>query len=199
MQIKRFEAEDMTEALRLVKRTFGDDAVILSAKEAKPRGFFSAWKKKHVEITAATDDPMNPSDDETAFTGLLARQLDEVNARDHVSLSSAPPSSGSFANDSRPVASRKEEKQSTVGTDREKCAFFRPGQAFVESIPPADARQDPGESFRGGGPGKRDTALFSDFSRRITQKLLPIRENHPALKWSKFFNLTSKADNISKT
>jgi flagellar biosynthesis protein FlhF len=39
MQIKRFEAEDMTEALRLVKRDFGDDAVILSAKEVRPGGF----------------------------------------------------------------------------------------------------------------------------------------------------------------
>jgi flagellar biosynthesis protein FlhF len=46
MQIKRFEAEDMTEALRLVKRDFGDDAVILSAKEVRPGGFFSALRKK---------------------------------------------------------------------------------------------------------------------------------------------------------
>jgi hypothetical protein len=57
MQIKRFEADDMTEALRLVKREFGDDAVILSAKEVRPGGFFSALRKKSVEITAATDYP----------------------------------------------------------------------------------------------------------------------------------------------
>lgn len=164
MQIKRFEAEDMTEALRLVKRTFGDDAVILSAKEAKPRGFFSSWKKKHVEITAATDYPMNQADDETAFTGLLARQLDEVNATDRVSLSSAPSPSGSFPHDDPPLACRKEEKKGTVGTDREKRAIFRSGQVFVESVPSADVRQDPGVSFRDRGPGKRSDAFFSDFS-----------------------------------
>jgi flagellar biosynthesis protein FlhF len=59
MQIKRFEAADMTEALRLVKREFGDNAVILSAKEVRPGGFFSALRKKSVEITAATDYPVN--------------------------------------------------------------------------------------------------------------------------------------------
>ncbi len=57
MQIKRFDADDMADALRLVKREFGDDAVILSAKEIRPSGFFSAWRKKRVEITAATDYP----------------------------------------------------------------------------------------------------------------------------------------------
>jgi flagellar biosynthesis GTPase FlhF len=32
MQIKRFEAPTMTEALRLIKKEFGPDAVILSAR-----------------------------------------------------------------------------------------------------------------------------------------------------------------------
>lgn len=172
MQIKRFEAEDMNEALRLVKRTFGDDAVILSAKEAKPRGFFSAWKKKHVEITAATDYPMNQADDEKAFTGLLARQLDEVNATDRVSLSSVPPPSGPFPNDRSSVASRIEEKKDTVGTEREKSSLFRPGQAFVERVPSADARKGPGEPLRDGGPGKRDDAIFSAFSESDGERLI---------------------------
>ena len=91
MQIKRFEAADMTEALRLVKREFGDDAVILSAKEVKPGGFFSALKKRHVEITAATDYPAENTDSGDAFNGLLARQLDDVSATDRVSLSTPSP------------------------------------------------------------------------------------------------------------
>ena len=90
MQIKRFEAVDMTEALRLVKREFGDDAVILSAKEVRPRGFFSALRKKHVEITAAADYPKEPSNADNEFTGLLAQQLDDVSTGDRVSLTSAP-------------------------------------------------------------------------------------------------------------
>lgn len=91
MQIKRFEAADMTDALRLVKREFGDDAVILSAKEIRPRGFFRSLRKKHVEIRAAMDQPSvaPPGDDE--FTGLLAEQLDEISSADRVSLSTSPP------------------------------------------------------------------------------------------------------------
>jgi len=163
MQIKRFEAEDMTEALRLVRRTFGDDAVILSAKEAKPRGFFSAWKKKHVEITAATDYPMNPADDETAFTGLLARQLDEINATDRVSLSSSAPSSGTFSDDSHPVAPKKALKESTAPSDGGKSTLFRPGRPLPEKVPTIGTRQDPGASHRSDDPNKRGDAFFSEF------------------------------------
>ena len=89
MQIKRFEAADMTEALRLVKREFGDDAVILSAKEVRPRGFFSALRKKSVEITAAADYPNDESRETAAFPGLLAQQLDTESENDRVSLSAA--------------------------------------------------------------------------------------------------------------
>jgi flagellar biosynthesis protein FlhF len=32
MKIKRFEASDMAEALRMVKKEFGEEAVILSAR-----------------------------------------------------------------------------------------------------------------------------------------------------------------------
>ena len=91
MQIKRFEAADMTEALRMVKREFGDEAVILSAREVRPRGFFSALKKKHVEITAATDYPTEDATPEDEFTGLLAQQLDEIASTDRVSLSTPKP------------------------------------------------------------------------------------------------------------
>ncbi len=42
MQIKRFEATNMTEALRLVKKEFGPEAVILSARNMKKeKGFLN--------------------------------------------------------------------------------------------------------------------------------------------------------------
>jgi flagellar biosynthesis protein FlhF len=101
MQIKRFEATDMTDALRMVKREFGDDAVILSAKEVRPSGFFGALRKKSVEITAATDYPLKretrsdaspdgsvgapPRGDD--FCGMLASHLDAHEETDRVSLS----------------------------------------------------------------------------------------------------------------
>lgn len=56
MQIKRFEAENMTEALRLVKQEFGSEAVILSARSLKKkRGVFWPVKRPGAEVTAAKD------------------------------------------------------------------------------------------------------------------------------------------------
>lgn len=56
MQIKRFEAENVTEALRLVKQEFGSEAVILSARSLeKKRGVFWPMKRPGVEVTAAKD------------------------------------------------------------------------------------------------------------------------------------------------
>ena len=56
MQIKRFEAENMTAALRLVKQEFGSEAVILSARSLeKKRGVFWPMKRPGVEVTAAKD------------------------------------------------------------------------------------------------------------------------------------------------
>ncbi|MBL7202879.1 MAG: 50S ribosome-binding GTPase [Desulfobacteraceae bacterium] len=56
MQIKRFRAQDMAEALRLVKKEFGYQAVILSAKDVmNGRGMLGFLKGPCVEVTAATD------------------------------------------------------------------------------------------------------------------------------------------------
>ena len=56
MQIKRFEAKNMADALRKVKQEFGPDAVILSAKSLKNNcGVLGPFKKAGVEITAASD------------------------------------------------------------------------------------------------------------------------------------------------
>ena len=56
MQIKKFEAKDMNTALKAIKEEFGSEAVILSAKSFnKDKGIFGPFKKKYVEVTAATD------------------------------------------------------------------------------------------------------------------------------------------------
>lgn len=90
MQIKRFEATDMTDALRLVKSEFGGDAVILSAKEIRPDGFFSSLRKKSVEITAATDYQEEDPDGDNDFSGILSKHLDAESQTDRVSISSIP-------------------------------------------------------------------------------------------------------------
>ena len=59
MQIKRFEAKDMTTALRKVKAELGSDAVILSARSLrKGKGFFGSLKYAGVEVSAAIDNQL---------------------------------------------------------------------------------------------------------------------------------------------
>jgi flagellar biosynthesis protein FlhF len=56
MKIKRFEASSMSDALRMVKKEFGDDAVILSAKTVrKSNHLFGGKRKQMVVVTAAID------------------------------------------------------------------------------------------------------------------------------------------------
>ncbi|MBT8340214.1 MAG: hypothetical protein HKP58_08610, partial [Desulfatitalea sp.] len=55
MKIKRFEADSMSEALRLIKKEFGEEAVILSAKNNKKSGRLFGGKNERVVVTAAID------------------------------------------------------------------------------------------------------------------------------------------------
>lgn len=57
MQIKTFESANMTEALAKVRREFGPDAVILSARTVrKQSGLLGTLRKSVVELTAAKDE-----------------------------------------------------------------------------------------------------------------------------------------------
>jgi flagellar biosynthesis protein FlhF len=59
MQIKRFEAKNMTEALRQIKRELGAEAVILSAKDIrKENRLLGISRQIGVEVTAAVDGVM---------------------------------------------------------------------------------------------------------------------------------------------
>jgi flagellar biosynthesis protein FlhF len=66
MHVKRFEAADMAEALRLVKHELGPHAVILSTRQIKKGGgAFGIFGRSFVEVTAAVDreaiDPAQPA------------------------------------------------------------------------------------------------------------------------------------------
>ncbi len=54
MQIKRFEANDLNEALQMIKEEFGPNAVILSASK-KNDGWRRFFRRAGVVVTAATD------------------------------------------------------------------------------------------------------------------------------------------------
>ncbi len=55
MQVKVFEADDMTTALKKIKATLGPEAIILSTKTVKKRGL-GVFGAPTVEVTAAIDE-----------------------------------------------------------------------------------------------------------------------------------------------
>lgn len=73
MQIKRFEARDMTSALRLIKKELGPDAVILSARSLKKENkLLGLVKSVGVEVTAAVDTYHLPAESNgVVFAGAL--------------------------------------------------------------------------------------------------------------------------------
>ncbi len=66
MQVKVFEAEDMSSALKKVRETFGPDALILSTKTVRRKGL-GLLGKPMIEITAAIDGtPVSSSSVDTS-------------------------------------------------------------------------------------------------------------------------------------
>ena len=99
MQIKRFEAQSMTHALDLIKKEFGSDAVILSARTLKKeKGVIGFLRRPRVEVTAATDShPVQPNNCNSSN-----RLWDTTGLQTHLSpgagLSTKKAMSNSFAN-----------------------------------------------------------------------------------------------------
>lgn len=94
MRIRRFEADNMAEALRMIKEEFGPDAVILSVRDLKKNsGLLGFMKNPGVEVTAAIDaqslkakfardDEKNVEElaggSEDSETGALYRQMMQI-------------------------------------------------------------------------------------------------------------------------
>jgi len=53
MQVKKFQAESMPEALKMVKAEFGLDAMILNSRQERRKGILGFFRKPYVEVTAA--------------------------------------------------------------------------------------------------------------------------------------------------
>ena len=74
MQIKRFEAKNMTDALRQIKRELGPEAVILSAKDLRRENrLLGISRKIGVEVTAAVDEDHLGNMASRRSTGLSSR------------------------------------------------------------------------------------------------------------------------------
>lgn len=57
MNMKKYIADTMVDAMKKVRADFGDDAIILSSNVVKSKGFLGLFKKKSVEVVAGYDRP----------------------------------------------------------------------------------------------------------------------------------------------
>lgn len=58
MNMKKYTADTMVNAMKKVRADFGDDAIILSSNVVKSKGFFGFFQKKSVEVVAGYDKPV---------------------------------------------------------------------------------------------------------------------------------------------
>ncbi len=61
MNMKKYTADTMVEAMQKVRADFGDHAIILSSNVVESKGFLGLFKKKSVEVVAGYDTPKQPS------------------------------------------------------------------------------------------------------------------------------------------
>jgi flagellar biosynthesis protein FlhF len=97
MQIKRFEAQNMRTALRLIKSELGPEAVILSARSLRRgKGLFGSMKYAGVEVTAAIDTmkTRNNADKSMGTKTAYSKYLNSQSNNDHQALDWDNKSSG---------------------------------------------------------------------------------------------------------
>jgi len=65
MKLKKYRAENMAEAMQIIKTELGPDAIIMSSRQVKKRsGFLGLFSKKKFEVVAGYEEemvqPQNP-------------------------------------------------------------------------------------------------------------------------------------------
>lgn len=61
MNMKKYTADTMVNAMKKVRADFGEDAIILSSNVVRSKGFLGLFKKKSVEVVAGYDAPKKPN------------------------------------------------------------------------------------------------------------------------------------------
>ena len=56
MKVKRYLTSDLPEAVQMIRRELGSDAIILNTKEIRTGGFMGMFRKRRVEVIAAVDE-----------------------------------------------------------------------------------------------------------------------------------------------
>ncbi|TQR07738.1 flagellar biosynthesis protein FlhF [Psychrobacillus soli] len=60
MKMKKYTANTMPEAMKLIRKELGEEAVILNSKVVYSKGFLGLFKKKSIEVLAGMDTIENP-------------------------------------------------------------------------------------------------------------------------------------------
>jgi len=78
MKIRKYEGVNEKDAMLKVKEELGKEALIVSVKNIKPRGFYKLFKKPYVEVTAALDDHSVLDDGDREPNFLRKRQTQNI-------------------------------------------------------------------------------------------------------------------------
>jgi len=68
MNMKRYTADTMVNAMKKVRADFGDDAIILSSNVVKSKGFLGLFQKTSVEVVAGQDTQLIKSPEKSQIT-----------------------------------------------------------------------------------------------------------------------------------
>ncbi|MBN8208688.1 flagellar biosynthesis protein FlhF [Bacillus sp. NTK071] len=71
MKIKRYVVTHLREAMPLIRKELGQDAVILNTKKVKVGGFFGFFQKQRLEVLAALDEKKVAKEETEEFATLL--------------------------------------------------------------------------------------------------------------------------------
>lgn len=78
MNMKKYTADTMVEAMQKVRADFGDHAIILSSNVVESKGFLGLFKKKSVEVVAGYDTPKQPTTRLNTSESLRADETSET-------------------------------------------------------------------------------------------------------------------------
>ncbi len=80
MNLKTFRVADMSEAMQMIKKEIGPDAVILSSRQVrKKKGFLGLFSKKELEVIAGYDEkkPKQPASNPVTFRSAMNQQAEQ--------------------------------------------------------------------------------------------------------------------------
>ena len=72
MIIKKFQANNETDAILLAKEELGKDAIVMNIKTISPKGIYKLFRKPIVEITAAVDENINYKNEKPRITAPIS-------------------------------------------------------------------------------------------------------------------------------